>query len=460
MIWTSLDTEIALLATLSALACALPGCFLVLRRMSMMGDAISHSVLPGLAVAYLATGSRSSLTMFVGAALAGLLTAYLVHAVHRAGKVEEGASMGVVFTSLFALGLLLLVRGADRVDLDPSCVLYGAIEVAPLDRISAFGWDLPRAALVLGVTLLLTALLLFAFHKPLVLASFDPGLAHCLGLSPRLVDLGLMALVAVTAVAAFETVGSILVIAMLIVPGATAGLLSNRVSSYLALTCLAAILSAWLGHWGAIALPPLIGFEDTSTAGMMATASGLLFTLAVLIAPEKGILSRLLRQLRLRFRIRGEDILGFLHRLGEEGRSLTPQDLEILDRLLVLRAWERTLVLARLRQMGLVQTSENTYTLTPAGAERARQLVRTHRVWELYLHRHLNTSLSRVHEAAHLLEHSTEPNETSRLYRELGEPTHDPHGRAIPEETAGSEALASDAGSQGPPSSGTEAQTL
>ncbi len=288
MTWTALDTQIAVTAMLSAIACAIPGCFLVLRRMSMMGDAISHAVLPGLALAFLLTHSRDSLTMFLGAALVGVLTAVFVEAVHRYGHVEESAAMGVVFTTLFALGLVLLVRGADHVDLDAGCVLYGAMELVPLDTVGVLGLEIPRAALKMGAVVLFNAAFVFLFFKELTISTFDPALSDTVGISSRRMNLALMAVVAITAVAAFESVGSILVIAMLIVPAATAHLLTHRLGSFLAIAVAASSLSAWLGHLGAISIPPLVGFEDTNTAGMMAVASGLLFFLAVLVGRKKG----------------------------------------------------------------------------------------------------------------------------------------------------------------------------
>ncbi len=434
MNWTTLDTQISVLATLSALVCALPGCFLVLRRMSMMGDAISHAVLPGLALAFLFSGNRSSLGMFLGAAAVGVLTAILVDAIHRYGQVEESASMGVVFTAMFAVGLLLMVRAADQVDLDPSCVLYGALEVAPLDTVLVLGWKIPRVSMILTAALVLNLTLLLAFTKELVLATFDPGLAETQGISPRWVNFGLMATVAVTAVAAFEAVGSILVIAMLVVPAATAQLLTTRLPGLLLVAGGVACLSAWLGHLLAITLPPLLGYEDTSTAGMMAVVSGMLFFLAALFAPGRGVLSRLLSQTRLRFRIKGEDILGFLYRCRELGEPALAGEEQRIEKLLLLAPWERGLVMWRLQTLGLVMRTEGHWVLTEPGAERARHLVRSHRIWEMYLHQELRTPLERVHQTAHLLEHSTKREHREQLERELGHPEVDPHGRMIPPE--------------------------
>ena len=202
MEWYSIDTWIVVVGALAAVACALLGNFLVLRKMSMMGDAISHAVLPGLAIAFLITEARASLTMFIGAAVVGVLTAVFTQWISRFGKVDEGASMGIVFTSLFAVGLLLIVQAADHVDLDPGCVLYGAIELTPLDvvwRPVLFGTTLevPRAALVLAGVTLLNVGFVVAYFKELRISSFDPELATTMGINSNLMHYMLMTLVAV-----------------------------------------------------------------------------------------------------------------------------------------------------------------------------------------------------------------------------------------------------------------------
>ncbi|MFO0894179.1 MAG: metal ABC transporter permease [Phycisphaerales bacterium] len=277
-----LDGWIVLAGILAAVAAALPGTFLVLRRMSLMGDAISHAVLPGLAVAFLVSGSRDSLPMFAGALVVGVLTAYLTEWIRDAGRVDESASLGVTFTALFALGLVLIVKAADRVDLDPGCVLYGAIELTPLDRVEVLGAEIPRAVVVLGSVALANAALLCCFWKEMRLAAFDPAFARGQGVSPRLMHLLLMTMTAVTTVAAFESVGNILVVALLVVPPAAAQLASRRLAVVVVLAALFGAASAVLGHLGAITLPALAGFESTSTSGMMAVAAGAI--LAVVVA--------------------------------------------------------------------------------------------------------------------------------------------------------------------------------
>jgi manganese/zinc/iron transport system permease protein len=295
MNWTSFDTWIVLIGSLCAAACALPGCFLVLRKMSMMGDAISHAVLPGLAIAFYLTGTRASLPMFLGAALAGLLTALFTQWITRFGNVDRGAAMGIVFTTLFAIGLLLIRQTADHVDLDPGCVLYGAIELTPLDTLSIGGFAIPRAALVNGTILLVNLLFLTLLYKEFKLTAFDPDLADTLGYSSQFLHYLLMTLVAVTTVAAFESVGSIIVIAMLIVPPATALLLTRDLLKMLLIAVAVAVLAAVTGHLGALVVPGWFGFESTTSSGMIALASGLIFLIAWLFSPDQGIVTRRFR---------------------------------------------------------------------------------------------------------------------------------------------------------------------
>ncbi|MCA9295115.1 MAG: metal ABC transporter permease [Phycisphaerales bacterium] len=231
-----------IVGALCAAACAMPGSLLVLRRMSMMGDAISHTVLPGIAIAFMLTNSRAALPMLIGAAVVGVVTALLVELIQRRGSTDTGAAMGIVFTTLFALGIILIRRAAsaDHVDLDPGCVLYGAVELVPLDTRDFLGHQVPRAVFNLSLVLLLNLVFVAGLFKELLVSTFDPALSDTLGIRSRWMNLLLMGMVAMTAVAAFESVGSILVIAMMIVPAATAQLLTDRLSTMLGLSCLVA----------------------------------------------------------------------------------------------------------------------------------------------------------------------------------------------------------------------------
>lgn len=280
---------------LAAVSCGLVGSFLVLRRMSLMGDAISHAVLPGIVGAFLLMESLAALPVFIGAAIVGVITAALSELIHRLGKVEEGASMGVVFTVLFALGVLMLEQtGSRAIHLDADCVLYGAMENVmwmnpPASLSAVFGgaaWhDFPRQVATLLIVLLVDVAFIVLLFKELRITSFDPGLAAAQGISPGLIHYLLMTMVAITTVAAFEAVGSILVVAMLIVPGVIAHLLTDRLSAMLWLSVLAAIVASGSGYAGAAAL-------NVNAAGMIGLALGALLLITCLAAPRLGWLHR------------------------------------------------------------------------------------------------------------------------------------------------------------------------
>ncbi|MGE0757830.1 MAG: metal ABC transporter permease [Pirellulaceae bacterium] len=445
--WGSLDTWIVVTAMLAAMSCAVPGVYLFVRRQSMMGDALSHTALPGIAIAFLATlalrnaGWISAETylgwrhaaVVTGAVLMGVLSAVLTETVQRVGQVEANAALGVVFTSLFAIGLLLVRLFADKVDLDPDCVLYGTIETAVMDRSAWFGW--PRAAVVNGLALCFNLLLVGLFFKELRLAAFDPALATSMGIPAQLVYYVLTSVTAVTLVAAFESVGSILVIAMLVVPAATAHLLVDRLGWLLGCALLVAALSAVLGHVLAITLPALVlprwGFDASitaSTAGMMAVASGLLFVVAALFGPRYGLLTQLGYRMRLALQVAAEDQLGILYRREERlGQTVHPAGLlhgGLLDRL--ARRW--------LRYRGELQLSAAGLGLTDRGRQHAERIVRAHRLWESYMAKHLPLPGDHLHEAAERVEHYLDGALREKLAAELAAPEQDPHGRTIPAE--------------------------
>ena len=225
--------------------------------------------------------------------------------------------MGIVFTFLFAFGLVLMRQAVDHVDIDPDCVLYGSIELAWFDQVRLVGMDVPRGFVVNGVMLIANLTLILVFYKEFKITSFDPSLAKTQGIRPALMHYLLMTMTAATAVAAFETVGSILVVAMFIVPAATAYLLSDRYGVLMCLAVGVAIISAVLGHLGAITVPLWFGFSGTSTAGAMAVATGFLFVVAWIGSPKHGLLTRAFHRIDLRLQILREDVLGILWRLEE-----------------------------------------------------------------------------------------------------------------------------------------------
>ena len=298
----SLDLPPLLTASFSALSCAILGNFLLLRRMSLMGDAISHAVLPGIVVAFLISGSRASLPVFIGAAITGILTTVLVELVSRLGRVERGAALGVVFSVLFAAGVLLMEQAAARsVDLDAECLLHGQLETIfwyPANQWSTFFSvsnlsALPSEVWVTLAVFLSSSFFVWLFFKELTLISFDSALADSLGYRSNLMHYCFMVVVACAVVASFKAVGSILVIAMLIAPAATARLLTDRLKVQIALSALLAISATILGYIFAAFAPQILGTPGAlSASGMIAVALGAQLAMAVLLAPHYGVLRR------------------------------------------------------------------------------------------------------------------------------------------------------------------------
>lgn len=301
-----IDLPPMLLGTLAALSCGLLGNFLVLRRQSLMGDALSHVVLPGIVVGFLVSGTTGSLPMLLGAGAAALVAVLLIELVRRLGRLESGAAMGVVFTAMFALGLVLLEQsGARNVHIDVQHALMGNLEGTVW--LAATSWadlldpgklgTLPESIWrLLAVTTLITCLIT-AFFKELRLSTFDPGLAQGLGFRPALLGAGLVGLTALAAVAAFDAVGSILVIAMFICPAASARMLTDDLATQVWLSALAAVLAAVLGYTAAVFLPLWLGYDTAfGAAGAMAVMAGLLQLAAMLLAPRYGVLTRRLRR--------------------------------------------------------------------------------------------------------------------------------------------------------------------
>ncbi|MBA2443444.1 MAG: metal ABC transporter permease [Rubrobacter sp.] len=362
----SADFVIIVTGVLVAVPCALLGTLLVLRQMSMMGDAISHAVLPGIVFAFFVTGSLGPLASLVGAGIFGFLCAVLVEALKNTGRVKEDSSIGIVFTALFALGAFLISRFARDVHLDLQHVLFGEIAFAPLNTLTVGGVDLgPTGFWTLGIVTVLAGGLVAALYKELKLSTFDPGLAAAAGFSPVLVHYLLVGTVSVTVVGAFDAVGAILVVAFLIVPSATAYLLTDKLSYMMGLAVLFGVVSAVSGYYVSAAM-------NLSIAGMMAVMTGALFTLALLLSPSRGLVANLLRRRRNRRTFSRDLVLARLERLGGE---TTEEELSLhLD-------WEGGRLAATLGEAsrtGLVQISNGRgeVSLTPKGQDSARAVSR------------------------------------------------------------------------------------
>ncbi|WP_271782047.1 metal ABC transporter permease [Aquimarina algiphila] len=304
---SSAQIEIQLIASLVAIACAIPGTFLVLRKMALITDAISHSILPGIVIGFFITHDLSSPLLIILAAASGVITVILVEFIQKTGLVKEDTAIGLVFPALFSIGIILIAQNANDVHLDIDAVLLGELAFAPFDRLILGGADVgPKSLWIIGSILLITLGLLFAFFKELKVSTFDAGLASALGLSPIVMHYGLMTISSITTVGAFDAVGAILVIALMIAPAATAYLLTNDLKKMLLLSVLFGVSSAIGGYWMAHAL-------DTSISGSMTTVLGLVFLFVYLFAPDKGLFSVLYRQKQQRIEV---SLLTFLLHLG------------------------------------------------------------------------------------------------------------------------------------------------
>lgn len=286
-----------LIGVLASLACALPGNFLLLRRQALIGDAISHVVLPGIVVAFLVTGTITAWPMMVGASGAAIVAVVLIEAIKRLGRIDAGAAMGVVFTALFAGGVLLLEQSdTSSVHLDVQHALYGNLE--SLVWLAADGWgsladisalaEMPPQVLRLTVVLAMVAAFIFAFWNALRISTFDEGFALSLGIPSRLLGFTLVVVTAIAAVAAFDAVGSIIVIAMFICPPAAARLMTDHLGLQVAWSALFAVLAAVVGYVFAGYGPMWFGSPHAvSAAGMIATVSGFILAGACLFGPKR-----------------------------------------------------------------------------------------------------------------------------------------------------------------------------
>lgn len=414
-----------------ALSCGLIGNHLVLRKQSMMGDAISHAVLPGLVGAFLLASSRSPMVMLLGAGASALVTVAMIELVKRLGRVEPGAAMGVVFSVMFALGVLMLEQAAaDHVDLDADCVLYGQLET--LFFIAPETWDqllstntlavVPTQVTTLISLTILVIIFKLALHKELRIASFDPGLATTQGIHSGLMSTLLMVMTAACAVASFEAVGSILVIAMLICPAAAARLCTDRLSTQIKLSAVFAVSAAIIGYLLASFVPEAIGMPSSlNAAGMMATVAGALVAIAAIGSPSHGLIAKSLRQRTLRRTIAIEDLVGLLYRADEIGETQT--ETTVLHA--ALHAPDFNLILTLAMRQGLISQSQDSIKLTDKGRQEGARIIRRHRLWEGYLVDQAGIRPDNVHNIAEQLEHlnTTVPISNTQT---------DPHGKPVP----------------------------
>jgi manganese/zinc/iron transport system permease protein len=356
---------IILTGVLVAVACSLLGVFLVLRKMSMLADAISHAILPGLVAGYFVAQGPNLLAGFVGAAAAAIITVTLVEALEKSRRVRNDAAIGIVFPAMFALGTVIVSRFFANVHLDADAILFGNIEFAALESLFIGPLDLgPQALWVMGALCVINLLFVTLFYKELKLATFDPGLAGALGFSPVVIHYALMTVVSITAVGAFTAVGAVLTVALLIVPAATAYLLTHRLPVMIGLAAAIGAASALGGYALAVAV-------DASIAGAMATVAGLFFGLALVFSPAHGALARALRLRRQRAQFASETLV--MHLATHENTANEHAESAVAHLSVELR-WTPAFAqqtIERAVRSGLVTRSDDHLSLTESGRDLA-----------------------------------------------------------------------------------------
>lgn len=356
---SSAQLEIQLIAALVAVACAIPGTFLVLRKMAMISDAISHAILPGIVVGFFITQDLNSPLLIILAAITGIITVVLVEYIQKTGLVKEDTAIGLVFPALFSIGVILIAKNANDIHLDVDAVLLGELAFAPFDRLTIGGSDVgPKSLWVVGSILVLTVTLLILFFKELKVSTFDEGLSASLGFSPLIMHYGLMSVASVTTVGAFDAVGAILVVALMIAPAAAAYLLTTDLRKMLALAVGFGIFSAIFGYWVAHWL-------DASIAGSITTVLGLVFFLVYLLAPSKGIIAVIYREKQQRIEV---SLLTFLLHLKNHDDE-TERHVKHLNEHINWQKVRSKSVLDLAQKNNMIHIENNIVSLTQKGNE-------------------------------------------------------------------------------------------
>ena len=354
---SSAQIEIQLIASIVAVACAIPGTFLVLRKMALISDAISHSILPGLVLGFFITHDLNSPLLIIMAALSGVITVVLVEFIQKTKLVKEDTAIGLVFPVLFSIGVIMIAKNANDVHLDTDAILLGELAFAPFDRFLLDGSDLgPKSLWIIGTILLINIGLLFAFFKELKISTFDAGLATALGFSPIMIHYGLMSVASITIVGSFDAVGAILVVALMIAPAATAYLLTDNLKKMLGLSVIFGVFSAIAGYW-------LAHWLDASISGSMTTILGIVFLIVYLFAPKRGLISVLYRNKQQQIEV---SLLTFLLHLNNH-QEISERHINHLNEHINWRRVRSKSVLDLALKNNMITIEKNIISLTDKG---------------------------------------------------------------------------------------------
>ncbi|MEM6803919.1 MAG: iron chelate uptake ABC transporter family permease subunit [Bacteroidota bacterium] len=398
-------------SSMVGIMCGILGCFIVLRNMSLIGDALSHAILPGVVVGYLIAG-YSVLGFFTGSVVAGLAAAIGITWIQRNVKTQEDAAIGIVFTSMFAIGVMGIswLTHQEGVHLDLKDFLFGNV-------LGISNQDLAMTAMILVFTLICV----IAFYRYFFITTFESVIAQTLGISVSTMHYFLMLLLSFAVVASLQSVGVILVVAMLITPASTAYLLTHRLDRMIVIAAIVGLASAILGLMLAIL------FETTPGPAMTVTAT-LFYLLAVFFSPKKGLLSLYIKRRKMRRKVLKEDVLKQALKLQEE----TEANPERIAADLELSLPQVQTLLKRLERQGYLSMNGSEIELSKSGIKRAYELIRAHRLWETYQVEMMGLSPDQIHLEAEKYEHILTETLVEALAKKLGYPEKDPHGSPIP----------------------------
>lgn len=397
-------------AVITGISCGLIGSFIMLRRMSLLGDALAHAVLPGVVIGFMIAG-KGQLAIFIGAVISGFVTVLLISFVNRNSKIKEDTSIGVIFTGAFALGILL-VSQLKQVHIDLSSYLFG-------DVLGVSDDDIILSSIIMFAIIISVIL----FYKQLLITSFDPTLAMSIGISTAAVHYFLMSLLSMTIVTSLQSVGIVLLVAMLITPPATAYLLTERMKPLL-------FLSAGLGTLAGVTGLFLSYYFNFSSGASMVLVSASFFALAFIFSPKEGILTKAIRRRRkTRFHL-AEDIIKAIYKT--QGTHDRKQLTTMISDDLGITPSKMDSISGELIRQGMLKADNGYISLTETGKNLAVRLIRSHRLWETYITEKNIIDIKDIHEDAEKFEHILSDELAEEIDAELGHPETDPHGSPIP----------------------------
>lgn len=398
---------------------AVVGCFTFLRKKALVGDAVAHSVLPGVCLGFMLSGTKNPLYLVIGAFITGWLSVVALDYITRYSKIKEDTATGLVLSVFFGIGIFMLTmiqNSGNAAQSGLNNFLFG--KAASL---------LPQDIMVFGGISLILIIMVLAFYKELKIITFDPAFARASGIAVTSIDLMLTSLTVLAVVVGIQAVGVVLMAAMLITPAAAARFWTDRLGIMLLLAAIFGIISGFAGTWISLQAPAM------PTGPWMVVVLSTIALVSFFIAPGKGIWQRLLRQGRFQRKIQDENLLKTLYNLGEQQNENYAEVFTLTQ--LQARGYqpkELQRLLNRLRDQGYLQKNGKGYALTSAGLHRGRRVVKLHRLWEVYLTQYVQLATDHVHDDAESIEHLLTPELEKLLEEKLNYPAMDPHRSKIP----------------------------